>query len=508
VSRGEKTALCVLTALTLAMRLTSLSRSLFTDEAYSLALAQRGFGHMFTLFAYESNGTLYSLALWPLIRIFGTGEALLRMPAVVAGTASIPAMWWAARQFAAGRVPLLAASLLAINPMAVWYSQQARAYAFIVLAGCLAFGALMRSLSGAGGCRAWIGYVAAMTALAYCELLAVPILLPAQALIVRHRGRREVRSWLLSLLALALCCVPLLVISAIARSRRNPLYWLPKPSRGLLELALQEFTGGFSGVTAVRWITVAAGAALIAAVIWRSRRSETSHRRATLAVAANWGLVPAAALFVVSVVEPVFWPRYAIVGLPGLCLLAALCADWLWHGRRGGAVAAGLLACIALAGAFADERQVNALQENWPPIAAWLRAERPAGEPTIVDNALVLASLGYYDPAFKARDGQLIVQEWHEQPLPAGLVGFKDRTGYGSFPDGPPSAALFSRLAGGPRRSAWLIISEVDRALQADPKTGAAVAWARGHCDVQVRESVGVWALHATGCRGRARAGA
>jgi mannosyltransferase len=512
-SRRERIAICALTALALALRLTSLSRSLFTDEAYSYALAQRGFGHMLALFAYESNGTLYSIALWPLVRIFGGGEALLRMPALAAGVVSIPAMWWAARGLVPGRrVPLIAAGLLAINPMAVWYSQQARAYAFIVLACCLAFGALARAVAqgrgvrgrgargdGARGRGIWIGYVAAMTALAYCELLAVPIVLPAQAIIARRQGREGMRAWLRSLLALAVCCVPLLVISAIARGRRNPLYWLPKPNRGLVELALQEFSGGFSGVSVVRWITLALGAALLVGAFWSLRRSRAAAY-ATLAIAAGWGLIPPALLLAVSVAEPVFWPRYAIAALPGLCLLAALCAQRLWHGRRGMVLAATLLAGIALTGAFADERQVNALQENWPPIAAWLVAERAPGEPTVVDNALVLASLGYYYPPFKAHDGQLIVQEWRDHTLPAGFVGFKDRTGYGHFPDGPPSEALFARLAGGPRRSAWLIVSEVDHDLQADPRTGAAVAWARRHCHVQVRESIGVWALRATGC--------
>jgi mannosyltransferase len=508
VSSGERAAICVLTALALALRVTSLSRSLFTDEAYSLALAQRAFAHMFVLFAYESNGTLYSIVLWPLIRIFGTGETLLRFPAVIAGTASIPAMWWAARQFSDRCVPLLAAALLAINPMAVWYSQEARAYAFVVLASCIAFGALARALGRAEGDRAAghqarIGYVVAMVGLAYCELLAVVIVLPAQALIAWRRGREGVEWWLRSLLALAVCCMPLLAISAISRSRRNPLYWLPKANRELAESALQEFTGGFSGVTAVRWVTVLALAALIAVAVWRVRRPDSADRRdrrATLAIAASWGLVPGALLFVVSSVEPIFWPRYAIVALPGLCLLAALCADELWRARRGVAIAAALLASIALASTVADERQVNALQENWPPIASWLRAERSAGEPTIVDNALVLPSLGYYDRAFRARDDQLIVQEWHDQSLPFGFVGYKDRMGYGSFPDGPPTVAKFVRLVAHDGGSAWMIVSEVDDALQADPRTGVAEAWARSHCKVQVRESVGVWALHAKDC--------
>jgi 4-amino-4-deoxy-L-arabinose transferase-like glycosyltransferase len=519
VSRAHAAALALLTALALALRVTSLSRSLFTDETYSFALAQRGFGHMLALFLYEANGTLYSIALWPLIRLFGSGEPVLRAPAVLAGAASVPALWWAARALAGERVALLAAGLLAINPMAVFYGQEARSYEFAVLACALAFGALVRALARANPRRCWIGYVAAMSALAYSQLLAVPIVLPAQALLALRGGREGVRAWLRALLALLVCCLPLLVISAISRSRRNALYWLPKTSRSLLEAGLQEFTGGFSGVSAVRWITLLAGAVLLAAALWRLRPPRAAAHdgagasldgadasrddaRAGLLLAAAWGLIPGALLLLVSFVEPVFWPRYAIPALPGLCLLAALCAERLWHSAPGVAIAAGALAAIVLAGAYADARQVDALQENWPPIAAWLKADRADGEPTIVDNALVLPSLGYYDPAFKARDGELIVQEWHDQPLPAGVVGYKDRTGYGDVPDGPPTAGAFARLAAEGGGSVWLIVSEVDDSLQEDPRHGAAVAWARRHCRVQTRESAGVWALHASRCRG------
>src|SRR5271166_4298373 len=153
VPRGEAIAIAALTALALALRTSSLSRSLFTDETYSLALAQRGFGHMLGLFAYESNGTLYSVVLWPLIRVFGTGEPVLRVPSVLAGAASVPALWWAARALASRPAALVAAGLLAVNPMAVYYGQEARAYELAVLATCLAFGALARMVARPGGRR-------------------------------------------------------------------------------------------------------------------------------------------------------------------------------------------------------------------------------------------------------------------------------------------------------------------------------------------------------------------
>ncbi|MGD0453352.1 MAG: glycosyltransferase family 39 protein [Solirubrobacteraceae bacterium] len=491
-----------LTTVALALRVTNLSRSLFIDEAYSLALAQRSFGHMLALFGYESNGTLYPIVLWPLIRIFGTGAALLRAPAVLAGTLSVPALWWAARRFVSAPAALLAAGLLAINPMAVWYSETARQYAFVVLATCLAFGALPRALErGAGqGRRAWIGYVAAMAALAYCDLFAAPIALPAQALIARRHGRPGLRSWLRSLLALLVCCVPLLVASVIARSRRNALYWLSKTDRGLVELALQEFTAGFSELTAVRWATLLAGAALVGCALWSMRRREDAGERSTLAMLACWGIVPGALLLAISFVQPVFYPRYAILALPGLCVLLAAAAARLWKGSRGIAIAGACVAIVAGAAVVADAKQRTYLQQSWPSVVAWLRAERTAAQPVIVDNALVLPALGYYDAAFRAANGDLIVQEWHDLPLPAGFVGFKDRTGYGSVPDGPPGAATFAALASRGGGTVWMVVSQVDDALQSDPRKGAAVAWARGHCHVQTRESFGVWVLRASGC--------
>ena len=153
-----------------------------------------------------------------------------------------------------------------------------------------------------------------------------------------------------------------------------------------------------------------------------------------------------------------------------------------------------------LAGAVADVKQQSILQENWPPIAAWLRAERSPREAVVADNALTLPTLGYYDPAFRASDGALVVQEWHDRPLPAGFVGYRDRTSYGNVPVGPPPASVLQELARRGGGGVWLLVSEVDDNLQADPRTGAAVAWARRSCHVQVRESVGVWALHATAC--------
>src|SRR5437763_9806579 len=134
------------------------------DEPFSLALAQRSFGHMFNLFGFEANGTLYSVVLWPLIRIFNQSEALIRSPAMLAGALTVPAIWWAGRELVDSRAGIGAALLMAVNPMAVFHSQLARPFAFVMLFSVLSFATLARAVEedgAAGGRRWWVLYVLA-----------------------------------------------------------------------------------------------------------------------------------------------------------------------------------------------------------------------------------------------------------------------------------------------------------------------------------------------------------
>ena len=510
-SRREASWLLALCAVALALRLTSLSRSLFNDETVSFALAQRGFGHMLGLFGYEANGAPYPLLLWPVTRIFGSSVEVLRAPALILGIASVPALWWAVRGLVAERrVALLAAALLALNPMAVWYSQVARSYVLVVLGACLAVGALARAVERPERRGMWALFAIATALLAYSDLLAPAILLPAELLIAWRAGREGVRRTVAAILAAGVLCVPLLVAAIVSLGRRDALYWLPKLDRGLVETGLQEFAGGYSGVTAVRWLTLLALLALLGgALVALARRGASlrsflrSGEPGDLLVALAWGVLPPVLLLAVSAKVAVFWPRYAIVALPGLCVLAAVCVRALLAESRTGAralVAAGALALVA-AGAYADGKQASATQQDWPPVTSWLRAERGPGEPVVLDNVLMLPSMGYYDPALRGPGGKLVVWEWRDTPLPAGVHGFKDPTGYGRAANGPPSVGLVERLAREGHGSVWLVFGEVDTGEQGRPAEMAAVRWVRARCSVQRRVSTGVEVLRARGCR-------
>ncbi len=502
-ARVSAWTLAALTAIAFGLRLTSLSRSLFNDETFSFALAQRSFGHMISLAGYEANGMPYSVILWPVTRIFGTSVEVMRAPSVLIGTASVPVMYWAARRFSRERwVALLAAMLLAVNPMAIWYSQVARSYALVVLGACAAFGALARALAEddqPARRRMWWCYVVAMALTGYSDLLAPLIILPAQALMVwgveaERRGDRA-RGWVQSLAGTFVVCIPLLVASAIERGRRDPLYWLPKLGRGLVEAGVQEFSGGYAGVKAVGWLTLLVAAAMVAGATWRLRRRKGEERRA-LGIAAAWGVLPPAGLLLVSAVEPVFWPRYAIVALPGLCLLLALSAAALaqrgWLPAVAG-LGVGALLCLGL---YADVKQVDAVQQEWKPIANRLKAERRPGQPLIAQSVLTLPSLGYYDPALRASNGEVVVDEWKDTKLPPGVIGYKDPTAHGGdVPDGPPPVALVRSLARA-HGTVWILFAETGERID----EAAAVTWAKAHCHVEELERTRIELVRVSGC--------
>jgi uncharacterized membrane protein len=142
-----------------ALRFPSLTQqSYWQDEAFTIQVIGSSLTRMFHLVARtESNPPLYYLLAWGWRHPFGSSEWGLRSLSALAGVASVPVVFVAARHFAGTRAALIAAALVACNPMLVWYSQEARAYSLLVLmaaVGLLLF-ARARERPTAGRLAAW-----------------------------------------------------------------------------------------------------------------------------------------------------------------------------------------------------------------------------------------------------------------------------------------------------------------------------------------------------------------
>ncbi len=143
--------LAALTLLAAVLRLSTLDlQSFWYDEAFtpvhvlhpSLWATLRSVVHT------ENTPPLWYVLAWADSRVLGTGEVALRLPSALAGIATVPVAWAIGTELEGPptrRAAAVCAALVAVNPLFVWYSQEARAYGLFVLMAALAMLCFLRA---------------------------------------------------------------------------------------------------------------------------------------------------------------------------------------------------------------------------------------------------------------------------------------------------------------------------------------------------------------------------
>jgi len=122
------------------------SQSYWFDESVTAGLLDSSLSDVFSsLSESESTPPLYYVMAWVWTQVFGAGEAGLRSLSALAGVGVIPLVWACGRELLSSRAGLAAAALVAINPMLIWYSQEARAYSLLTLLVAASFWFFLRA---------------------------------------------------------------------------------------------------------------------------------------------------------------------------------------------------------------------------------------------------------------------------------------------------------------------------------------------------------------------------
>src|SRR3954447_13205266 len=162
------------------------------DEMVTASRILRGgFGHAMDAVGFsESAPPLYYALAWVWTQLTGTGELGLRSLSALAGVATVPVVYLIGLELRGRRAGLVAAALVAVNPMALWYSQEARAYALLVLLGAVSLLYCVRALRR-GSRRDFVLWgVASGLALATHYFAIFPV--AAEAIwLLRRRGRES-----------------------------------------------------------------------------------------------------------------------------------------------------------------------------------------------------------------------------------------------------------------------------------------------------------------------------
>ena len=352
----NRLSLLVIILIALALRLTLLGQqSLWYDEGVTWMLSQlRQPGELIRWTAADIQPPLYYGLIWETDPLFGDSEWALRFPSAIFGVLAVPLIYVLARRlfpaspahsFAAA--PYLAATLLTISPVMVYYSQEARMYTLLVFEASLASYLLLKILhptpsENTHQPSAFL-YVLTATAALYTHYFAA-FLLIAHVLywlfILWQRGlpKALVLQSLQVFGLIALLFAPWLAI-LLARLGDDPSYW---PGALKLNEALRKvFISFTAGETVFEqtgfWLALGYLAILIICSIYMQVSGSANQRMINSNAFKDssfsphpsalflllWLCLPIALILILSYQSPKFNPRYTLLAWPAFALIVA-----------------------------------------------------------------------------------------------------------------------------------------------------------------------------------------
>ena len=306
--------------------------SLWSDEGNTWGLIGRSFGQIARDAAADIHppGYYWLLKVWSLA--FSPSAVGMRSFSAVAGLALVYVLYRLTQRLTADRsIPLLAALLAALNPLQIYYSQEARMYMLLSLAGTTLFWSLLvwqqqeesnahphfTRLSACGYLLAgtlglWTHYSFPML-LAAAGLAWIAVTLRAGTFTWQAIGRFAVLNSVI--LATFVPWLP----TAIARVRAWPKGADAVAPLVALGQTLQTLTyGPLRNLPPVAWLWPLVGGGFVLLGLWALRRQRLAP------VVVFWLLVPIVLIFGLGLFSEAF-RKFLLVASPAWCIaLAAL----------------------------------------------------------------------------------------------------------------------------------------------------------------------------------------
>ncbi|MBA3867037.1 MAG: glycosyltransferase family 39 protein [Solirubrobacterales bacterium] len=379
-----------LTVLAAGLRFATLGvQSYHHDEVVTASRILRGsFGHAMDAVGFsESAPPLYYALAWIWTQFTGTGEFGLRSVSALAGVATVPVAYLLAAELRGRRVGLMAAALVAVNPMLLWYSQEARAYALLALLCAASLLYCVRALRHGRRRDLTIWGVVSALALATHYFAVFPIAAEI-FLLVRRRGRESLAGiWIVILACLLLA--PL----AVHQMSSGHAEWIGGLSLGhrVWETAATFVTGETGDIIgqperpALSYVPLALCIGAFALLALRANRDE----RRAVAVPLLVGVVAVGVPIVMALISS--GKDYVLARnlLPALIplLVVVATAVTLPSARRLGAILGAALLAYSLGFCLWVSTSPELQRPNWDAVASRL------GEPQ-APRAMVTWTLG------------------------------------------------------------------------------------------------------------------
>lgn len=335
-------------------------RSAWRDEHATWWAASLSFGDLYELTRNVDLAIApYYVFVHLWVSLFGDSLTVLRLPSVLAMAVAGGLVGLLGRRAVGSTRGGIAAGLLfALVPTVARHGQEARPYAFAMLAAVLGFLALLRALERPGP-RRWVLYALTVPLMGWSHLVALTVLVAHLAAVLdarRRSGRPVLGAWLIAVGAGLAPVVPLVVL---ARTQAQQIAWNTPAWNDIAAMPYMLFRSPVA--TAV----VLGGAGVVLVAESRRRRGNRpdpglgsgsgsgpgsdSGLRTRLTPLALWALAPFLLTAATARWLHLFLDRYLLFTVPAWILLATIGIHRLTaRPRVVGRLAAALVAVIAV----------------------------------------------------------------------------------------------------------------------------------------------------------------
>ncbi len=364
------------------------NESFWNDEGWTWGLIRGTPSELLRgLIEHDGHPPLYFLLLQGWSKISGVSEAALRLPSALAGILSLPLMYLLGRRLAGETAGILSMLLLALNPMHVAFSREARSYALLFLL-CLVSLHLLLDLRDAPGRGRRLALAAVTAAILATHYMGAFFIAAEACLAVFLRKDRPgfLRDSALGFAGAAAFFLPWLPMFARHMLRVGNEFWLPFPTwEGVLSSAgeLAVYPCGMNGKTVILLTVLFFAPAAAAPVLTRRRE----HAALLLLL-----FLPAAGELLASFSRPVFYTRTLLYVLIPLLALDAILLSRL--PRAALAAGAVLLAAAQVPGLV----RVHAIpeKEDWRGVADLLARGVGPDDRVVIQPGYLCVNLEYY----------------------------------------------------------------------------------------------------------------
>ena len=400
--RFEALALGLIILFCIALRVYHLgAASLWSDEIFSRYYVDV-FGLHYALsdgLSRETNPPTYYLLLQGWMAVWGHSEAALRSLSALASILCVPVTYLLGREFGGKSRALAAALLCALCPMSVYFAQEARVYALLMLASSVALWAAAMFQHDSRSWKTVWWYVLSATLCLYLHatgLLFVVACAGAVWLWLLRKGADAKRArwkWLASNGVVLLLGVPY-YLHVFAASQTGIINYVPPAGIHQLVYCLSLVVAGI--VTPYPWPAfLLAGAACLALIVSLWLNPPSSRAGVTLIGIPCLYVV---LVLVLSIRRPILLPRTLVFMVVPLCVLAG--RQVLVTGRVRFAVLLSMVAAFGT-GLFFQATARNSDKEPWREISQTLAPELTQADLVVYSPVSNPEVLLYYAPQVK-----------------------------------------------------------------------------------------------------------